>query len=321
MKKKQLRAGIFIPILFILIAAATALRSIAIFTEFDFSTSYYSGGIFITAANSIAVLGVLVSLSYLFTEARRTKLIPSFSGSATYIPAGMVAVALVFMALGFLISSIRGESEGWAKTLSPIIAILASLGVVGFLLTTLTAKREDNMRAAFSMATVLFLAVYSLYLYCSSDLPINAPNKATDQMAYVASALFFLYETRISLGRSKWAAYIAFGMAAATLTAYSSIPSLIVYFADGAVISNSIYETALTFALFVYITSRVSLAFALPLEKESTIVTSIREASARREEELASMRAEEPQDTEADTPPANYTMDIDINAQEKENEE
>ena len=88
-------------------------------------------------------------------------------------------------------------------------------------------------------------------------------------MAYLFAALFFLYETRLSMGRERWGAYTAFGLIASLLTAYSSIPSLICYLATKNLISHSIYETVFTLSLFIFITSRLLVALFAEEDKES----------------------------------------------------
>ncbi|MBR0449266.1 MAG: hypothetical protein IIX30_00435, partial [Clostridia bacterium] len=123
----------------------------------------------------------------------------------------------------------------------------------------------------------------------------NAPAKITDEMAYLFAAVFFLYETRISLGRGKWRAYVTFGLIAAQLAAYSSIPALIVYFAKGEMISNSIFESVLTFTLFLFITSRLGMVSTLTPDKPCDVAAAIdakilAEEEKKREEDAARAR-------------------------------
>jgi hypothetical protein len=66
------------------------------------------------------------------------------------------------------------------------------------------------------------------------------------------------------------------------MTAYSSIPSVIVYFTNAEVISNSIFETALTLALFIFILSRTVLALHLPEDRDSELVLMIKKFASER---------------------------------------
>jgi hypothetical protein len=107
------------------------------------------------------------------------------------------------------------------------------------------------------MIATLFFVSYASYLYFNTELAINAHAKSIDQLAYVFIAVFFLYETRISLKRQSWRFYVAFGYVAALMCAYSSIPSLIVYFVNGKCLSDSIYESIMTFSALIFIVVRL----------------------------------------------------------------
>ena len=165
--------------------------------------------------------------------------------------------------------------------------ILAMASACYFTVSTFIIRRRSMKRADLGIIVLVFICAYVAYLYFSTTLPINAPNKVIDQMAYLGAALFFLYETRLSLGREKWRAYIACGFIAALLLAYSSIPSLVLYFARGRIMSDSIYETALSFALLFFTLSKLLLTTVLVEDKESPVVTKIIEASKKRSKEIA----------------------------------
>ena len=147
--------------------------------------------------------------------------------------------------------------------------------MVHFILTALVESHSSTKRGSFGLCTVIFLSLYTAYLYYSTALPLNAPNKTVDEMALLFAAIFFLYEIRLSIGREKWKGYISFGFIAALICGYSAIPSLIVYLAKGEIISNNIYETALVLTLFIFIMSRLILTGELTEDKECKTVTSL----------------------------------------------
>jgi hypothetical protein len=148
-------------------------------------------------------------------------------------------------------------------------------------------------RADFGIVTVVFLAVYVIYLYFNNDQPINSPGKILDQITLLFAAVFFLYETRLSIGREKWRAYIAFGFIAAILSAYSAIPSLIYYFARGTEVTGSVYEMILTASLCVFITARLFITGVLIPDTVSPFATIFKMASEARSEEIAPAIKEE----------------------------
>ena len=193
------------------------------------------------------------------------------------------------------------------------LVVLGIFAIVHFIMTAILTEASSALRAGLGLCAVSFLALYAAYLYFSAELPINSPNKIVDQMAYLFAAVFILYEVRISLGREIWGAYVTFGLISALLTAYSAIPSLICYFAKGQTVSNSIYETALTLALFIFILARLALALRLPKDKESEFIARLKESADGRDAEILAKRgcdyckvfdnraAKEEENTDADT--------------------
>lgn len=321
MKKKQMYLGIYLPIVFIMVAAAVALRTAAIFTDLDPLTGYYGDKTLLTAASVIIAASVLFGLSYLIFGNRRLKLAASFDTPATYIPSATVAVSLLFVAFG-LVRDVSAKSHGIydgeflrSNALPLITAFLALLAIVGFFLTSFSPKRENLSRAAFGIMTVIFILAYAAMLYFDDSMPMNAPDRIVDLMAYVIASIFFLYEIRLSLGRDVWFAYISFGMVGGAVTAYSSIPSIIAYFVTGQTVSSSLYESILTFSLLVFTASRVLLTLKLTEDKDIPFVEMIKAAERKRNAE-----AEESEEILDDTKDevANYTFDI---AEQKQDSE
>lgn len=305
MKSKFKHFGIYLPIFILVLVASVTLRTTALFLNFSFYTGYFSEKLLIGISNAIVVAAILFFISYLFFTKQKLNLIADFTSSETYVPTGLIGAALIFLSVHLF--SHAGEVGdyidllfrlGDSSSLSEIptqrillviviiTAIFALLSTVHFALTAVVEHHSSVIRAAFGLCTVVFLSLYSVYLYFNSELPMNSPNKSLDEMAYLASALFFLYETRLSLGREKWRAYISFGFIASLLTAYSSIPSLIIYFKEDRIISNSIYETSLTLALFIFISSRLLLTLSLIEDKPSEIAKILDFASKKRSEEI-----------------------------------
>jgi hypothetical protein len=143
--------------------------------------------------------------------------------------------------------------------------------------------------------------MYVAYIYFDTSLPINAPTKIADEIAYLAIAMFFLGETRLSLGRESWRRYISFAFIGSILTAYSAIPNLIYYFAREESVSLSIYESLLTLAFFIFITSKIFLTPMLTKDATSEVVSKIIAIEeARREAIESTENTEEPEQTSAE---------------------
>ena len=294
MKYKAKLFGPYLPIFALIFAATVSMRCIALFLQFNFSTGYYTEKTLINISDYLTAAAVIFFLSYIFTAKRDIKLIPDFSSPATYIPTGIVSAATVFLTIELfkrakvLYALLNSRTQILLLAVILLTAVLSVLSIAHFVLTSVIESHTSTKRATYGLCTVLFLSMYVIYLYFSSEilfekhLPINAPNKIVDQMAYLAAAVFFLYETRLSINREKWRTYIAFGFASALLCAYSAIPSVIIYFSTGNVISNSIYESALTLALFIFIISRLLLTgFLIDGSKSRTVSSIIAFATAR----------------------------------------
>lgn len=277
--------------------AAVVLRTIALFTQYNASTSHYNDKVAITLSGALAVCGCLLLLTYIFLGEKK-KIDLGFSENAgSYIPSGILSAALCFMAAERIMLLINPSNDRFFKnntilhTIFIITAVLAILSVISFFLSVLIEKNENIIKALFSVTVVMYLAFYAAGLYFDTTVyPTNAPNKTVDQMAYLFASVFFLYETRITIGRSSERAYMAFGLIASLLTAYSAIPSLIYYVFEGKIVSASISETAITASLCLFITARVFMYKKRAVASRSQTAIAIEALAKMRDEELREKR-------------------------------
>ena len=304
MKNRRLTLGIYYFAVLLIAIAATALRAVAVMGYLDISTGYFAENIYITVSDALITGAVLLSASYAFFGKCKARLIPIFDGAATYIPAAAVSVALLFMAVELFSTGFSASTPDW---LSVAAAIFTLPAILGFLFTVLHTQREDTGRGWFCLAIVVFLMVYSAFLYFDPKLPLNAPCKTVDRMAFLAATAFFLFETRISLGREKWRGYTVFGLIAAAVTLYSSVPSLAMYFVKGQIISNSLYESVLSFAIFVFISSRLLTSLKMAEDREDSFVSFIKE------NEAAKGASDHVKNSDESAESDNYTIDFESN--------
>ena len=199
-----------------------------------------------------------------------------------------------------------------------VAGALAFISVISFFLSVFIERQDNLFKAAFSLSIVFFLAIYAALLYFNKQThPTNSPNRLVDEMAYLFSAIFFLFEARVPLGRAKWRGYVAFGLSATLLSAYSSIPSLILYFVKGYTVSESLIESILTLTLMIFIGSKVLQIRNLTPDSECEGAKAIETLASIRADEIESRRApsraqdsdnmEENDDTED---ASNYSFDI-----------
>ena len=273
--------------------AAVALRAAAMLTSLD-EWGYYSNKGLIAAGCVVAAVTSVLMLSY-GAFANKTSLTPSFSSPATYVPTGVLGVAVIFMLTGLIrrlseISESGIESDLFSTPLKAALTLsipFAFFALAHLFFNTYYTDGHNLSRAWASLGTVLFLATYSALIYFSTELPINSPNKLTDELAFLAATTFFLYEARISLGREMWRAYCAVGLLAAHLCAFSSVPSLILYAVRGELASSSIEESVLSFALFIFIVSRLILTTRLREAEPAAGILAIRRFAEARAESTA----------------------------------
>lgn len=316
--KKRTILDLYLLTLLVLGASTIALRTHACLNFFNPSTLHFDNKMLIGLATGFVIVGILAFASYYFVGEKQMRLVTVNDNAATYVPSGIVCIALLFMATD-KINFMSGRDFGQDKILPVVTMLLIALALVSigaFFVSIFIQKRENAYKAAFGLSVVLFLAMYSAFLYFNKfSHPTNSPNKIVDQMAYLFAAMFFLFETRIALGRAKWRLYIISGMCAGLLTAYSAIPAVIVYFSNGYVLSDSVAETALTLALSIFIFSRVAQTRALTKDVECEAAEKISKLSSMRESEIEERkklaRAHENNKVDEDTKDAdNYTFDI-----------
>ena len=294
MNSKNKRLITYITVLCFAILSSVAFRICACLLNFESDSGYFDEKILITIANATATVACIGVFTYVFTGPR-FKVRSDFGHPSLLISSGVCAVAEIFLASKLLIDTDKrspaplfsAESLATpANLLAVVTAILALLSVMHLFLNAFIEERHHNARASFAMITVAFLACYASYLYFNTDMPINAPNKIVDQMAFLFGAIFFLYDARLSLGREKWRGYAAFGMICACLCAYSSIPALTYYVINGEPLSASVEENVLVFTLFIYSLARIIVTVKLPQDKESAAIKVLDEYADHRSKQV-----------------------------------
>lgn len=302
MNTNSKKLTVYMVLMLIGAAVSTTLRTIACISHLDYSTGYFKDKSLISVADIIIWVTVILMLTYPIITSK-AHLHASFSTGATYIPSGALAVAVVFagvQALSYAMSISRYPllSLGVFKTPSAVIGIavfILSLATVAYLFfNTYLTRAKSDIRAYFAVCAIAFFAAYAILIYLDSSLSNNSHGKIVNQMAFLFTSLFFLYEARISLGREMWRAYTTFGLMAAALSAYSSIPAIVTYyvkhtliFAPAGVESGFSLEGCIVLLMiFIFTTARLSLTVTLSEEKESKLIKAMSEYAQMREERV-----------------------------------
>ena len=265
MNKNSRRLSVHVALVSIFTLLAVGFRSAACIMNLDFRYGYFDEKGLINTASIFLFFAMLMAFSFALTG-KKISLRPSFSSPTTFVPTGIVGAALAFFALRLLgqIPDIRTSGNTVLLITTLLCGVCALLSIAHFFLNAFIADAKTELRSYFAIATVVAFSSYAAYLYFIGGTSINSPNRLTDQMAYLLCARFVLYEARISLGREKWRGYCVFGLAAAAATAYSALPTLVVYFVKHELLSISIEEIILSLSLFIFIAARTILVISLP---------------------------------------------------------
>ena len=218
MIKKSFVYKVYFGATLLFLAFTVAMRCAACLANLNYETGYFTDKLIINIANYTLIFAILFALSYTFTEKRDKNFIFNFSSPLNYVFAGTLGIALLFASRSYFelfktykqyvdLNSnnpfINTDAEKLLSYICFALGILALLSVLHFILAAMIVKDKNTRRADFGLVTVIFLSLYATFLYFSNDMPINVPSKIVDQSAYLASALFFLFETRISIGRER----------------------------------------------------------------------------------------------------------------------
>ncbi len=304
MNTNSKRLGIYLTVMAILTVAATTLRSIACVTNLDYSSGFFTSKSLITTADIIITITSLGMFSYLFV-APRISMIANFSTPETYVTTGVLGVATAFLGAKIfsyvsIISSYSERSDNmlFRKNIVTVIcavcAILAFTSILHHFFNAFITESKTEVRAYFAIATILFLGLYAMIIYLDPSLALGESTKTIRLTTFILASLFFVYEARISLGREMWRIYTSFGLVAASLSAYTSIPSLITFFTNDTLISHagrlsvaSLEESIFLLAISIFITARLIITLRLQEDSENAFIKAFGEYAGEREREIA----------------------------------
>ena len=308
MKNAIRSLGLTLPVLAVTLAA-TVMRSVACLRDMDYSTGFFGGSLTATVANWAMLLVVAVLLSALIIKVEKPSLRPSFSGPLTYLPSGVLAIALLFLSIEILqyvheplyllfeygFKAIKLSAVALAVSL--LAALLALVAVAYCAASVLISEPRNILRANLGMFAALFFAIYAAFLFFRGGASINQPQRVLTEITVLAAAIFFLEETRVSLGRERWRAYFVFGGITALLSFYNCVPALILYAFKGELLTSGIAELMLAPALLLFSVCRLISNSIRADEKPSPYAVAISASAPEEkdapEEELSQISIEE----------------------------
>lgn len=298
LQKRKNRVGFYLPLFLITVPATVVMRTIAYLNNLNAQEHSIDSSLVLVANISLAFFTAIFLLHS--ASHSRNDSVPqeSFSNYTTYISSGLLSVSVIFAVYELLSKSIpsviNSLNTGAAISFGDIgIIASATLGIataVSFLVNLLIEKKYSQIRALFGIFTTLFFSLYAICSYIDSSSAINVQQKSLTVLSLIFGSVFFLYETRISIGRSKWHSYVAFGLSSAALLYYTSIPAIIYYFTTGSLTpGSSLIQLIVMLALAIYVTLRVFLIAYAPEDEISELTDAILDMVHERNKNCASL--------------------------------
>ena len=248
----------------ILALIATLLRCIASLTSMDYFTGFYGGAPLINIANIVMTISVLAPLASLFLKVEGVGLPKDTSKPLWYVPSAVPAVAVLWIAtdiFSYVASRVGGNVAALSSDRSCIVGLLAGVlaicGVVFFAAGALVINTKSLIIGYLGMGAALFFGIYAAFLFFRSGGAIHQPQKVVTEIAAIATSIFLLEETRISLGKDRWQHYLTFGAVAAMLSAYAALPTLTVYIIKGKMIAFSLGEATMLLSVLIFAACRI----------------------------------------------------------------
>ena len=274
-KKMQSKFAPYPFLITLLCVVASTLRTVATFLGVDPYGYFEHSTLFKVSAWMILAASLLLLTLPLAYRKRHDTLTPQTTAH-TFLPSFMLGMLFLFF-VGEGVFSFVGEY--FLLTLDKILIILSIvLGVccaIYFLSLAILESTVNNRKAYFGMLSVLFFGIYAASLYMDTRIPRNAHIELCEEMAFIVTSLYFLYEARISLGKQKQNTYIAFAMMAAALNAYNVIPTLIYFIATGKLYASSLTSFFLMCGVLVFILMRLAVFEKSPADKPATLVENL----------------------------------------------
>lgn len=270
--KYPIRYHIYFPITATVALAACILRTVACLTARTVH-GQFPGSSLPEISAWLLVFGALIALTYPLFQREPSVRPLLLSHPVCIFPTGMLALCEALLCTE-LIPLWLSARTAFGVSMSPIaravLLLTVLFGLLGtgyYVLCLALREAESDLRAWFGMAAALFAALYAVFLYFDTTLPLNATTKLTSQVTYLVMAVYLLLDVRLSLGRARYRLQAALGLIAASVSAYAAIPSLLTYFIQGAVIDHSLYETLCTLAFFLLVCARLFAMTRLPENK------------------------------------------------------
>lgn len=240
MKKTYKILLIYLGIVGALSALGAALRTAALFGDYDAAIGYYrTSAVLPDVFHVLTVVSVVIALALvLFLRGKTLKSSLPTLGAPSKISALTLMIALAALALYYMYllaapeKAVYGSVVSGASSAVWVIAFICAIpGVIYFLALALGKKKKGEAQALLGFFVIFFVLMSLAATYFDFTTAMNSPNKLLLQVSYMAVMIYMLFELRYFLGRAKPKAYGAVSLAALYLCFTVSVPGIIAFFA------------------------------------------------------------------------------------------
>ena len=192
----------------------------------------------------------------------------------TRLTALLSAVGTIFFSIGFfgLSSDMARAGIRTAEIAARIAAVAAIPGVLYLLLSAVILLEISSLRALCGMSLSVSMTAAAATLYFEPDMALNAPQKMLPMVALLSLSLFFLSDTRFSLGNAKYRSFHLTANIATLFTAVTATGAFMYLTATGefTFLNGNFYFPILAFFLYVFARSVSTVRPEVPVLSDDT---------------------------------------------------
>ena len=240
----------FAPILFTVFGVT--FRIINLLSFYDSYIGYYKKAFLPIAMNVFFVVAVCFFAAFCFLAERKGPI------NVTFTPTKTLRIISAICSLAIIVSTLNGLLKNPSELLG-LLNILASVGSAAFF-ATFISKKQTNHSALLALCPIALSTVILATTYFDIKVQMNSPNKTLIHFACIAAMLGFLSEARRLADGKQKNSYFFFIATALFFTGVSSIPALILYFANELNYTYVEYDFIL-FVFFLYFLGRLLSVF------------------------------------------------------------
>ncbi|MBR2340078.1 MAG: hypothetical protein IKA74_04530 [Clostridia bacterium] len=191
------------------VSLALALwRAFALFSGFDKARGFFTEGSSsaITVVQFFAVFAIVVFSVCIY---KKVKLEPVHGGLYLTFSSLFAVVILIVYAILTAISLASLASYRFLYILTVVLALLA---IPYFLYNVVLASKKKERQTLFGICCTLLLLLFAVLRFIAGEFMPTSPMNGIELISLALSALFMIYDCRLTMRRENWALHIMTGL-------------------------------------------------------------------------------------------------------------